>query len=188
MRLSRKSRAFTLLELLVVIGLSAALTLAFLVRPNGVGDAAALQAAEANVIAFLHAARLRALASGCDVRALIPLQDRRTLVAQQRQAADRWETLERLRLPEGTGILPHTSRSTNAQASSTALAGTLVQAATPSSDTEPHEAIVFSAHGTTGTSGVIAIRRWGAGQFDATVATRFVTISSYGVAVANDSP
>ena len=181
---ARAERAFTLIELLLVIGLSLALMAAFLIRPNDLGRATSLAAADNAVVSALNAARMRSIAGGKDVRVLIELENRGTLTLQQLRADATWQTIETVRLPRGTGIVPHASRWPTAGPTSTALSAPTVSVSLAGAALLPHEVIVFSAHGTTGTSGSLVIAPWINGVFAPEQAFRTLALSSYGIATA----
>ena len=60
----RKSGGFTLLELLVVVGLTAALSFVLIGGLGGGGKSAALQSAQATMANLVTAARVKAMATG----------------------------------------------------------------------------------------------------------------------------
>lgn len=112
----RRGRAFTLLELLVVVGLIAGLSFALLRGLGGGGRSAALQAAQATVANLVTTARTRAVASGRSVRLLFhadarfAARYRRMIVVQEETGAGDWRTRETAFLPEGVFVLPHPSQ------------------------------------------------------------------------------
>lgn len=120
------SSGFTLLELLVVIGLIAALAYFLVGGLLGGGQTAGLQASQATLANMISVARMKASATGRKTRLLInndanaPERYLRFVVLQlARQAgpspAD-WDTVTAVSLPEGVFVLP----------SSLTLAGGLV--------------------------------------------------------------
>lgn len=107
--------AFTLVELLVVIGLIAGLA-AFLVGAGGLGGgkSASLQSAQATLANLVTAARTRAMASGQNARVLVHISpasqfaaDRylRYLVLQGYDGTN-WNTLSDAYLPAGAYLVP----------------------------------------------------------------------------------
>jgi prepilin-type N-terminal cleavage/methylation domain-containing protein len=109
-------RAFTLLELLVVIGLIAGLTFLLFGGLTGGGRAMALQSAQATVANLITAARTKAPATNRKTRLLVnvdPAQPERYLrhlvlqVARQpgSSPAD-WDTVQTATLPSETYIVP----------------------------------------------------------------------------------
>jgi len=113
-RLRRKARGFTLLELLVVVGLIAALSSFLMHGLAGGGQSAALQSAQALVANIVTAARTKAMASGKSSRVLIhvdaaspgrPLRYLRYLVVQT-QTASGWQTFADVFLPDGSYVVP----------------------------------------------------------------------------------
>lgn len=118
-RLSLGEGGFTLLELLVVIGLIAAMSFFLVSGWGGGGQAAALQSAQASLANLVTAARTRAAASGCRVRVLINAdvadvaRFRRTIALQQEVAlnSNSWsEPAFVTALPEGVYVLPYRNR------------------------------------------------------------------------------
>lgn len=120
--LSRRSPAqrdvggFTLLELLVVIGLIGALSVFIVSGLTGGGAAAALQSGQATMANLLTAARTKAPATGRKTRLLINTDVNaserylRYIVLQlARQAGSSpadWDTVTTVTLPEGVYIMP----------------------------------------------------------------------------------
>ena len=116
---ARPAKAFTLLELLVVIGLIAAMSFFLVGGLGGGGQAAALQSAQASLANVVTAARTRAAASGCRVRVLINADAsdlprfRRTIVLQQELSlnSNQWgEPAFVTTLPDGVYVLPYRNR------------------------------------------------------------------------------
>jgi len=115
----RGNRAFTLLEIIVVAGLVAAVSLAFVGRLGGGSRAVALDSAQRILVDVLTFARTRAAAGGCRVRVLVNAepgdiaQFRRTLVVQQEASLESnlWsDPLLEVTLPDGVYLLPYRSR------------------------------------------------------------------------------
>lgn len=112
-RQRRVARAFTLLELLVVIGLIAAFSFV-LVNAWGATSGAALQSAQGLLANLVVAARTKAAASGQSSRILVqfdtasgtaPTRFLRHLVLQV-QVNGTWQSLSEAYLPEGTYVVP----------------------------------------------------------------------------------
>lgn len=114
--LSRQRRGFTLLEILVVIGLIAALCLVLVGGLGDGGKAAALQSAQATMANLIAAARTKASASGNAVRLLVnvdpagagePSRFLRYAIIQT-QASGVWESAPTVEiyLPEGIYVVP----------------------------------------------------------------------------------
>lgn len=121
-RTPRSRRAFTLMELLVVIGLIAALAAGFTVAVGGSNRSVALESAQASLANFVSAARGRAVASGRPVRILVRNQTdrqdyRRLLVLLHLRTAGsdegfagNWDVVSTLELPGGIYLLPDASQ------------------------------------------------------------------------------
>lgn len=113
---ARPRRAFTLLELLVVIGLIAALSLVLLGSFGSGGKSAALQSAQATLGNLVSAARTKALAGGGGARLLISIDPTSTndparflrYIAIQEQIAGVWQPVPAVEifLPEGVYLVP----------------------------------------------------------------------------------
>lgn len=110
------SRGFTLLELLVVVGLIAGLSF-FLLRSLGPGSGNSLQSAQAQLANLVTAARLKAAATGKRTRLLFHVDlnvnpDARYLrFVVLQQGSDHttnpsWTTIESGFLPENTFVVP----------------------------------------------------------------------------------
>lgn len=112
----RPSSAFTLLELLVVIGLIAGLSLVLFLGLQGGGKATALQSAQSTLSTLVTAARLKAAASGRHCRVLVandPADAERYLrcvaLQQARQAGASpaaWDTVQTVMLPADVFVVP----------------------------------------------------------------------------------
>lgn len=110
------AKAFTLLELLVVIGLIAGLASLLATSFAGGGKAAALHSAQASVAHLLTAARTKAPAVNRKVRLLVhadPNQPERYLrllvlqVGRQSGASPAdWDSVQSVTLPPGTCVVP----------------------------------------------------------------------------------
>jgi prepilin-type N-terminal cleavage/methylation domain-containing protein len=113
---ARVAKAFTLLELLVVIGLIAAMSYFLVSGLTGGGATAALQSAQATISNLITTARTKAPATGRKTRLLVNTDAGATerylrhLVLQlARQAGSNpadWDTLVRVTLPEGVYVVP----------------------------------------------------------------------------------
>lgn len=121
-RASRTARGFTLMELLIVVGLIAALAVTITYALGGGGKAVALESGQAMLANIVTAARTRAVASGRNVRILVRTQTdrddyRRLLVLVQLRApalaasvAANWETIGAVTLPAGVYLMPDSSQ------------------------------------------------------------------------------
>ena len=106
--------AFTLLELLVVIGLMAVLAAVLIGGLAGGGKAAALQSAQAMLADLITTARIKAMAGEQSARLLIqvdaasPQRPSRYLryVVLQTQAAGGWRSIAAVFLPDGVYVVP----------------------------------------------------------------------------------
>jgi prepilin-type N-terminal cleavage/methylation domain-containing protein len=113
-RATRRHGAFTLLELLVVVGLVAVLSFGAMVGLAGGEKPAALQSAQALLVNLVTAARTKALATGRSARivfqvdagsASLPARYLR-YVAVQTQSGAGWETFTAAYLPAGVYVVP----------------------------------------------------------------------------------
>jgi prepilin-type N-terminal cleavage/methylation domain-containing protein len=112
----KTSRGFTLLELLVVIGLIAGMSFFVLSGLTGGGATAALQSGQATLTNLITAARTKAPATGHKTRLLVnndagaPDRYLRLIVLQlARQAGSSpadWDTITTVSLPEGVFVVP----------------------------------------------------------------------------------
>jgi len=102
---------FTLLEMLIVVGLVAALSVVLLAGLFGGGKAAALQSAQASLAGVVTAARAQAVASGqgarlcLNVDATAPDRFLRYWVVQVKTDSV-WRTTADISLPEGVFVVP----------------------------------------------------------------------------------
>lgn len=110
----RPTRAFTLLELLVVVGLISALSFV-VIGALGSSRGSALQSAQGTVANLLVAARTKATASNQSARVLVnynpsntdqPSRYLRYLVLQVRNNDGTWRSLTDAFLPEGVFMVP----------------------------------------------------------------------------------
>ncbi len=109
-----RAAAFTLLELLVVVGLIAALSFVLIGGLGDGGKAAALSSAQTTLANLVTAARVKAMASGQPARVLVcidpksPAQPSRYLryLALQVQVAGTWQPVTEAYLPEGIYVVP----------------------------------------------------------------------------------
>jgi len=112
----RPFKAFTLLELLVVIGLIAAMSVFLIGGLAGGGKSAALQSAQATVSTLVTAARTKAPAANRKTRLLVnadvgsPERYLRLVVLQlARQSGSSptdWDTIQSILLPAGVYVMP----------------------------------------------------------------------------------
>jgi prepilin-type N-terminal cleavage/methylation domain-containing protein len=112
----RRFHGFSLLELLVVIGLIAALSATVFQGLAGGGREAAMRSSQALLANLVTAARVKAAATGCKTRLLVNVDpavpDRylRVVVLQMgRQVGPspaNWDTFQRLSLPSGVFVVP----------------------------------------------------------------------------------
>ena len=110
------SSAFTLLELLVVIGLIAAMSFILFSGLAGGGKSASLQSAQATVSNLVTAARTKAPATNRKVRLLVnvdPASPERylrfivlQLARQPGSSPADWDTIQSISLPAGTYVVP----------------------------------------------------------------------------------
>ncbi len=113
---ARAAKAFTLLELLVVIGLIAAMSFFLVSGLTGGGATAALQSGQATMVNLIAVARIKAPATGRKARLLVntdastPERYLRFVALQlARQAGSSptdWDTVTTVTLPEGVYIMP----------------------------------------------------------------------------------
>ncbi len=128
---ARLPRAFTLLELLVVIGLMAVLSLFLFGGLRGGGKTAALQSGQATVVNLLTVARTKAMATGQSARLLVHVDANSTeqpsrflrCVVVQIQNPVGWQTVTAAYLPEGVYVVPGNFSSIPAGLFATGTAG-----------------------------------------------------------------
>jgi Tfp pilus assembly protein FimT len=174
------SPAFSLLELLVVVGLMAALAFA-LMRGLGGGKAVALSSAQSLVSNLLALARARAVTNGTTTRLLFDQGPAsraaasrylRYLVVQEKATdTDAWQMVADAYLPAGTCVLPEQSnqlaallagpegwtRSNGSLIDSSALATSAEPAAVPAFPTDTWTRVEFSPDGTPDPSGGLMV-------------------------------
>lgn len=171
---------FTLLELLVVIGLISAMAFMLAGGLPGGGKATALQAGQASVVNLLAAARTRAMASGYATRVLVHHDSQSALagerylrfLALEQQAADgTWRTLQATQLPAGIYVLPHQNNTPanlfggtaiwvkpdGARLHSSCLSQAVLSRAVDAVTTENWVPVLFAGQGTTNTSGQLVV-------------------------------
>lgn len=173
-------KGFTLLELLVVVGLIAAASIVVLA---GLGErrGTALHAGQASLANFITAARTRASAHGRHVRLLFhhdaasPQAAERYLrfVVMEELRDGQWRSVQNVTLPLGVFFLPHQARieegmlpnpalwskPDGSRLHSSALFRPLVQRQVDAPVAELWAEIVFSPHGTTASSGQLVLAR-----------------------------
>lgn len=106
--------AFTLLELLVVVGLIAALSFVLIGGLGGAGRSAALRSGQATLANLVTAARVKAVASGRPARVLVHLDENSAVqpdrylryVVLQVQVAGTWQLVTGAYLPDGVYVVP----------------------------------------------------------------------------------
>jgi prepilin-type N-terminal cleavage/methylation domain-containing protein len=114
MKTPARMDGFTLLELLVVIGLIAVLSFLLAAGLFGGGRSASLQAAQVTLANLVRVARIQAMANGQSARVLVQVdaaslqQPSRYLryVAVQLQTATGWQTVTDAFLPAGIYVVP----------------------------------------------------------------------------------
>lgn len=178
MRTLRSRTAYTLLELLVVVGLIAAFASLLLGGLGGTGRAAALQSGQAVLVDLVTAARTRALATGHRTRLLVRADPdagevfRRELALQEEGADGSWVLQETVRLPEGIHVLPYRNRippglyadetawveyNGSGRLESSALSSAPLGLTGSDGEAQEWDYIQFAAAGTTGTSGTFVL-------------------------------
>jgi type II secretory pathway pseudopilin PulG len=107
--------AFSLLELLTVIGLIAALSFFLIGGLRGNGRAASLQSAQALLVNLITVARTKAMATGQSARVLVqvdvasanqPARYLRYVAVQSQTAGGGWLTIMDAFLPDGVYVVP----------------------------------------------------------------------------------
>lgn len=205
-----RHRGFSLLELLVVIGLAAGLLVVFARPPSG-DIVSSVDAARAALVGTLAEARLRAMSRGADVRLLIHADTgdrdrsgfRRSLVLQEEGSSGAWTTFERLSLPEGVAVLPHRLRipvgfyadvatwkdpASGAPLNSSALAQLPITLAIDTDPAVAWDVVTITSQGTTGNGGALfvaaVVPRPGAAQGQSPIEAR-VPENARGVALSS---
>ncbi len=115
---TRRASAFTLVELLVVVALIAAVAIAMIGAAGGGRRSVALETAQGTVSNAVALARTRAIANGSTVRLLVhnseqsPLAHeryRRFIVLAEEAEGD-WRAIDGFRLTDGVYLLPYRTR------------------------------------------------------------------------------
>lgn len=170
-------RAFTLLELMVVVMLIALLSVVLLSGGGNLGRGAAVQSAEATLTNLVGAARLQAMATGSRVRLLVHHDTAargrfRRVLALQEETPEGWATREVSPLPAGAYVVPHRSRLTagllaNPESwrsredgrlvGSSALSAATVSASIDAAEAERWEVVTFVPAGTVSSSGLLLV-------------------------------
>lgn len=113
-RPSFREAGFTILELLIVLGLVAALTFVISVTLTGGRKAVALEAGQASLVQLVTSARTRALAANTTVRLLIrnrvSAQDYRRMIVIVQDVSGTWQAVDSVVLPENIYVLPYRTR------------------------------------------------------------------------------
>lgn len=177
---ARRAGGFTLLELLVVVGLISVIAMVVAGGLSGSGKSTALQAGQASAVNLLAAARTRAMASGYATRVLVQHDPQSALagerylryLALEQQADDgSWVTLQTASLPSGIYLLPHQNRTPanlfgaaaawtkldGARLHSSCLSQAPLARAVDGATTENWVPVLFSPQGTTNTSGQLVV-------------------------------
>lgn len=170
---------FTLLELMVVVGLVAGLAFLLLGGLGSGGRGTALQAGQATLAQVLGAARQRALATAQPTRLLVqadpasPLAAERylRLLAVEELRAGEWRTVQTVGLPPGVFVVPHRNqtppglladeaawvKADGTRLHSSALFRPAVQRQVDAPVAEWWSEVAFSGQGTTATSGQLVV-------------------------------
>jgi type II secretory pathway pseudopilin PulG len=110
----RPLSAFTLTELLIVVGLVSVLSVVFISVLGGGGKSVALEAGQSTLVQLVTAARTRALAANTTVRLLVrnrtDAEDYRRLLVVVQNEAGTWRAVDSYQLPANIYVLPHRSR------------------------------------------------------------------------------
>lgn len=172
-------RGFTLLELMVVVGLVAGLAFLLLSGLGTGGRGTALQAGQATISQLLGAARQRALAAAQPTRVLVhadpasPLAAERylRLLAVEELRGGEWRTLRTVSLPPGVFVVPHRTntpaglladeavwiKADGTRLHSSSLYRPVVQRQVDAPVAEWWSELMFSDQGTTATSGQLVL-------------------------------
>ncbi len=111
---SARTRAFTLLELLIVIGLIAVICVWIAPGLSGGSRSASLQSAQTTLANLVAVTRTKAVATGSSARLLVNVDVTNAsangrylrFIAAQVQDGTGWDTIGTAWLPEGVGLLP----------------------------------------------------------------------------------
>ncbi len=180
-----RRRAFTLVELMVVVALIAGLGMAIIGGAGGGRRTVALQAAQATLANAVTAARTKAIASGRNVRLLVhdsaesPLAHARfrRMVVVAEDGAGGWRAADVFVLPDGVYVLPHRTRARSGMfvveaewrttdgeqtLGSSALSHAEMTFSHASDEVERWEWLAFTGRGTVDGAGalVVAAGRW----------------------------
>ncbi len=168
---TRRASAFTLVELLVVVALIAAVAIAMVGAAGGGRRSVALETAQGTLANAVALARTRAVASGGTVRVLVhnspqsPLAHERyrRLIVMVEEAGGDWRAVDGFKLPDGVYLLPYRTRvptgmfavpadwrtANNQQAlGSSALAGAPMEFSYDAEMVESWEWLAFTPRGT----------------------------------------
>lgn len=172
-----RGSGFTLLELLLTLGLAAALA-GFLMTERRPADATVLRSAQATLVNVILTARSRAMATGRRVRILVNVDPgkadrcRRQLAWQEESDPGDWTTIGtaifpggayvvpyKMRVPAGIFPDPEAWRRTGSQEplASSALSAAPVAAEISGAGAETWESITFTATGTPSANGYVLV-------------------------------
>lgn len=110
----RPARGFTLMELLIVVGLISVLSVVFISVLGGGAKSVALEAGQSTLVQLVTSMRTRALAANSTVRLLVrnrtDAEDYRRLILVVQNEAGNWRAVDSFQLPANIYLLPHRSR------------------------------------------------------------------------------
>ena len=113
-RVSRLAKGFTLMELLIVVGLISLLSAVFISVLGGGGKSVALEAGQSTLVQLVTALRTRALAANTTVRLLVrnrtDAADYRRLIVVVQEEAGIWRAVDSYQLPANIYVLPYRTR------------------------------------------------------------------------------
>jgi len=177
--MNTRRRGFTLIELIVVIGLIAGLAYFLVGALADGGRSTALQSGQATIGNLLMVARTQAMASGNRTRILVhhdpasPFAGERylRLLALEELRGGVWHTVQSVVLPSGIYIVPHQNQTPpnlydeagpwmkvdGSRLHSSCLSSPLVTQAINVTVQETWAELVFTPHGTTGNSGFLVV-------------------------------